>query len=76
MLFFFIFSINKDVIKIHNNKNIKFFYQDLVDVALKCGWYISQAKKYDLILEIAISGLANHFLFIVFLNFYVMIIIN
>ena len=32
-----ILSINKDVIQVHNDKNINFFYQDLIDVTLEAG---------------------------------------
>ena len=33
----FIFGVNKDVIQVNNYKNIEFFGQDLIDVALKAG---------------------------------------
>ena len=33
----FIFSVNQNVIQVHNNKNIEFFGQNLVDIALEAG---------------------------------------
>ena len=35
-----ILSIDEDVIQIHNDKDIKLFSQDLVDIALEAGWSI------------------------------------
>ena len=35
MFFSFILSIDKNVVKVYNNENIKFFCQDLVDIVLK-----------------------------------------
>ena len=66
---FFIFAINKNVVQVYNNKNVKLFYQNLVDIALKSGWCISQTKKhYYLILKIAIISLESCFLFVSFSN--------
>ncbi len=41
MTLYFILSINKDIVQIYNNKDIKFFYQYLIDIFLKCRRYIS-----------------------------------
>ncbi len=35
VLFPLTLSINENVIEVHNNKDIKFLYQDLIDIALK-----------------------------------------
>ena len=35
MTFSLIFNIDEDVIQIYNNKDIKFFYKDLVNIALE-----------------------------------------
>ena len=40
MILALIFSINKDIIQINNNKNIEFLDQDLIDVALEAGWSV------------------------------------
>ena len=36
VIFALIFGVNEDFIKIHNDKNIEFFCDDLIDVALEC----------------------------------------
>ena len=59
MLFFLIFSINKNVIKVHNNKNIELLYQVFIDVILKYSWYVYQAKRYYLVLNIGKLFLVN-----------------
>ena len=51
-----ILNIDQYVIQIYNNKNIKLFSQNLVDVSLEGGRSIREAKKYDLIFEITISS--------------------
>ncbi len=66
MAFSFIFSINENVIQVYNNEDIELFYQNLVNIALISGWYIGQAKRHYLILEIAIMGPKGHLLFITF----------
>ena len=35
MTIFIIFSINQDVIQVHNNKDIKILHKDFVDVSLE-----------------------------------------
>lgn len=35
MILTLIFSINKDIIQIYDNKNIQFFGQDLIDITLE-----------------------------------------
>ena len=59
--------------QIYNNKNIKFFYKDLINVSLKHSQNIKNAKKHDLVFKIIISGLKSRFLFIIFINFYFII---
>lgn len=66
MFFFFIFNIDENIIKIYNNKNIKFFYQNLINVALKSNQYIDLYKKHYLILKVAITGPKYRLLFIAF----------
>ncbi len=41
VLFSLTLSINKNVIKIHDNKDVKLLRQDLVYITLKRGWYIN-----------------------------------
>ncbi len=63
-------------VQVYNNKNIKLFYQDLVDISLKCGWCNSQSKKHYLVLEIAIAGFKSCFLILIFSNLYLIISID
>ena len=63
---FSIFEQNKDIIIIYNDKNIKFFCQGSIEVVLKFGGRVEKIKNYDLILEITISHLKNHFHLIIF----------
>ena len=68
MLFIIAFDIDKDVIEVHYHKNVKFFCQDLVDIALERSQYVGQSKKHYLVLKMAIAGFESRFLFIVFPN--------
>ncbi len=66
VLFALILSVDEDIIKIHYHKNVEFLGQDLIDVTLKCGRYVGQSKRHDLVLEIAIAGPEGRFPFITF----------
>ena len=66
MLFAFTFSIDKDVIKIHNHKNVKLFCPNLINIALERGRCVGQSKRHYLVLEMAIAGPEGHLLFIAF----------
>ncbi len=67
------FSIDENVIGVYKNKNNKFVSQDYVNIILKCGWGTGQAKKYYLVLKVAIIGPEGRFLFIAFPNPYLMV---
>ena len=71
--FSLVFGIDEDIIQIHNDKNIKFFREDLIDVALECCQSISQSKKHYLIFEVAVSSPKNSFLFISFASSHLVI---
>lgn len=43
---------------------------DIIDIVLKIDRSVKVSKRYDLILEIAISYLKSGFSFIIFSNFY------
>ncbi len=62
-----VLSIDQNIIQIHHNKDIKLFNKDFIDIALKTGWYVGKAKRHNLILEVAISGVKNRLPLIVFL---------
>ena len=63
MFFSLTLSIDKNVIEIYNNKDVKLVHKDIVDIALKYGWCIGQAKKHYLVFKKAVTGLKGHFLF-------------
>ena len=68
-----IFSINQNVIKVHNDKNVKFFYHNFVDIAIEADGDIRKTKKFDLILKIAVLNSKDYFLLVIFPNSYIMI---
>ena len=51
-----VFCVDENVIEINNDKDIKFFGQDLVNIALEAGQCIGQLKKHYLVLEVAVSS--------------------
>lgn len=74
--FFFYCSINKDIIKVYNDKNMKFFRKNLNDIILKNNWYIFLTKKYYLILKVVILDLKRNFSCDFFEYFYLIINID
>ena len=73
MIFSFIFNIDKNIIQIYNNNNIKLFHVDLIDIALEICQSIGQLKKYYMIFKMVVSSLESCFLLIFFANFYLLI---
>ena len=69
-------GIDQYIIQIYDNKNISFFSQNLINVSLECSRSIRKAKRYDLILKMAIAGLEGCFLFVIFTNLYLVISIS
>ena len=69
----YVFSINKDIIEIKDDKDIKLLSQDLIDVSLETGRWIKEPKKHYLILKVAVSSLESHFIFIAFFNSHLMV---
>ena len=68
-----ILNIDQNVVSIYDNKNIKFFSKNLVDIVLKTGWSMGKAKRHNLILEIVIPSLKSSLLLISFSNFYLVV---
>lgn len=60
-------------INIDNDKNIKLYSKNLVNISLKVCQYICQ---FNLVLKMAISSLESYHLFISFMNFYPMVYIK
>lgn len=71
-----IINLNKNIIQIHNNKNVKFLGKDFVNIFLEACQSICQSKKNDLVFDVAIPNLECCLLFISFANFYLMISIS
>ena len=40
------FDVDKDVIQINNNKNIKLLGQDFINITLKVGQNVGKSKRY------------------------------
>ena len=60
-----VLGIDENIISINDDKNIKLFGQDLIDITLKAGQYVEEPKMHYLVLEVAISSPEGRFLFIV-----------
>ena len=71
--FSLVFGVDEDIIQIHNDKDIKLFRQDLLDVALEGYRSVGQSKRYHQILEVAISGPESSFPLISFANSHLVI---
>ena len=65
--------MNWDIIKIHNDKNIKFFHSDLVNVALEAARNIEKIEKYDKVLEMTVLYSKGCFLLVTLPNSYLII---
>ena len=76
IVFFFIFDVDENIIQIYNDKNIKFFHKNLINIALKYCRSISQSKRHYLILEVTIFGLESSFPHIFFANSHLVISID
>ena len=59
-----VFVKDNNIIYINNDKIIKLFDQDLIDITLETGQYIRKSKRNYLVLEVAISSPESRFLFI------------
>ena len=62
------FDINKYIIEINNDKNIKLLGQNLINIILEARQYVREPQKYYLVLELALLSLESCFLFIAFFN--------
>ena len=68
-----VFKIDKDIIGINGNKNIKYLSQDFNDITLESVCCIKKPKRHYLILEVVVSSSDSHFLFITFFYLYLMV---
>ena len=70
VVFSLVFSVDEDIIQIHNDKDMKFFCKNFINVALEYCQSISQSKKDYLIFKIAVFGLESSLSLIFFANSY------
>ena len=68
-----VFSKDKNIIQINNDKNIKLFDQNLIDVTLEAGWCVRKPKKYYLVLKVAVSNPEDRLPFIALFYLYSMV---
>ena len=68
MAFALILDVDENIIQIHNDKDIKLFREDLIDIALEYCRSVGQSKRHHLIFEVAISGSESSLLLISFAN--------
>ncbi len=65
-----VFTINQNVVQIHNNKDVKMIDKDLVHIALKTDQSVRKFKKHNLVLKITVLSSKTGLLFVTFSNFY------
>ena len=71
-----IFDIDQDIVQIYNNKDIKLFGKDFVNIILKSDQKIGKTKSNDLVLKVPISSIKSYFPLITFSDLYLMICIS
>lgn len=76
MNIFFVIGIDGDIIQIHNDKDIKFFSKNLIDISLGSRQCIYQSEKHYLILNMAILSLESRLSFIFFANSHLIVYID
>lgn len=52
-----VINIDENIIEINDNKDLKLFGQNLIDITLEIGQSVGKSEKYYLILEIVVSSL-------------------
>ena len=51
-----IISVDEDVIKVHDDEDVKLLHKDLVDVPLEACWGVRQTERHHLVLEVTVSS--------------------
>ena len=59
-----VLGVDKDVIKVKNDKDIEFLGQDFVNITLESARCVGQPKRHYLVLEMAVSSLESRLPFI------------
>ena len=68
-----VLDIDEDIIYINNDKIIKLFGQDLIDISLETGRCIKKSKRHYLVLKMAVLSPKDCFSFIVLFYTYLMV---
>ena len=67
------FGIDKNIIYINNDKNIKILKQDLINIILKTGQSVRELKRHYLVLKVTVLSLKSLFQFIAFFYHHLMV---
>ena len=68
-----VLSIDENVFKIDNDKNIELFGHYLIDIILKTDRCVEEPKKHYLVLKVAVLSLEGHLPFIALFYPYLMV---
>lgn len=71
-----ILGIDQHIVQIYNNKKVELLSKDFIDVTLKTSQNVEESEKHDLVFKMVILGSKSCFLFIIFLNSYLVIAIS
>ena len=63
-----LFNLDQNIVQIYNDKDVKLFSKNLIDIALETGQSVRESKRHDLILKMGILGTKGTLLFVTFLN--------
>ena len=68
-----VLGVDEDVIEIYYYENVELFYQNLIGIILEYDRHVSQSKRHDLVIEVAIVDLKGGLPFVTFSNSYLII---
>ena len=69
-VFFRVFGVDKDVVKIDDTELVQVVIEDLVDVGLERGRGVGQSERKDTVFKVPVPGLEGRLPFVAFLNAY------
>ena len=73
MVIFVIISVNKNIVQIDNDKDVKLLNKNFVNISLETYWYVCLPKKHHLVLEMTVSSSERRLLFIPFTDFHLIV---
>ena len=68
-----VFGVNQNIIEVHDDENIKFFYQNFVDIALNAGTSVEKTERHNLVLKMAVLHSEIFFSLVILLNSHSMV---